>query len=210
MESGNKNIVGSARRSAFDKIEKIHPVKMLLYLCLIGVAVIFLILVLAFVRTELSVVQQSLLKFPRFFSVGVIFLLLSSFTLSRTMRFYRKDSLKKLRRYLGFTLLAGFAFIGAQAAGWYELQLNGVYLQQTVTGSYLYLISALHAVHVLGGILFLLYFYFKTSRSATDAVQMLVFIRNPYRQLQLSMLQVYWHFMDALWVVLFVFLLFSF
>ena len=72
------------------------------------------------------------------------------------------------------------------------------------SGTYVYLISALHVAHLLGGMLFLLALLVRTVRASGDAVRGLVFIRNPYRRLQLRMLSLFWHCIDALWLVLFV------
>src|SRR5690606_41834966 len=58
--------------------------------------------------------------------------------------------------------------------------------------TYLYLITALHILHLAGGIIFLSYLFFKTAHVVTDGIRSLIFIRDPYRSLQLSMLTSYW------------------
>ena len=83
---------------------------MLLYLCLVGIGTIFLILLLAYARTEVNIMQKLQAGFPKFFSVSTVLILISSYTLMRVPRYYRKDNLHKMVRYLGFTLALGFAF----------------------------------------------------------------------------------------------------
>ena len=208
MNSENKKKIGSVRASAFSRIEKMHPARMILYLCLSGISVLFLMLLLAFGRAEATALNQLHMPFPKFFSVSTLVLLAGTYPLSRTIRYYRKDKLQKLSRYLGYTLLSGFAFVLSQAGGWYELTKNGIFFQGKPFGSYLYLISALHMLHLLAGVLFLMYFFFKTRFAAADPVRMLFFIRNPFRRLQLSLLNTYWHFMSGVWVVLYLTFLF--
>jgi cytochrome c oxidase subunit 3 len=83
-----------------------------------------------------------------------------------------------------------------------------VFFTGEASGTYVYLISALHVAHLLGGMLFLLSLLLRTLHASRDAVRTLVFIRNPYRRLQLRLLSQYWHFIDGLWVVLFTLFLF--
>lgn len=210
MKPDNQNKISNRNASAFSRMEKLHPVKMLLYLSLLGIGMIFLVMVIGFVRSESAVFRQQLIPFPKFFSISTLILLLSSYTLSKVARLYRRDNLLKMARYLSFTLLLGFAFLLSQLAGWYELVSHNVFIKGRAFGSYLYLIPALHMLHLLAGILFLTYFFIKTRIAASDAVRTLVFIRDPYRKLQISLLCTYWHFMDALWATLFLVFLFWF
>ena len=181
---------------------------MLLYLGLVGIGVLFLILVIAYVQAR-HYYPPPAGPFPRFFVVGTIVLAFSSAVLRPTMRFYRKDNLRRLRQALGYAVGLGVAFIVTQGLGWQELMASGVAPRGAPAGSYIYLLSALHAVHLLAGIGYLTYFWSLTRHAAADGVRALVFIRNPYRQLQLRMLRLYWYFMEAVWLVVFLVLLFT-
>lgn len=200
--------VGQRRASALARMERTHPLLMLLYLALVGIGVLFAILVVAYVQARhFHPLPER--PFPRFFALSTVLLLLSSATLRPSTRFYRKDNLRRLARSLGYTLVLGLAFVASQLMGWRELLFSGVAPRGVAAGSYIYLLSALHAVHLVAGVGFLAYFWFRTRLATTDGVRMLVFIRNPYRRLQLRMLRLYWHFMDGLWVALFLVLLFT-
>lgn len=180
---------------------------MLLYLALLGITVLFAILVVAYLQARAWQPAEAR-QFPRFFGLSTVLLLLSSAVLRPSTRHYRKDNLRRLANSLGVAWLLGLGFVLAQLAGWREMLLAGVPFQGAATGSYVYLLSALHAAHLLGGILFMGYYYFRVRWAAADGVRMLFFIRNPYRRLQLRMLRIYWHYLDALWVTLFVLFLF--
>jgi cytochrome c oxidase subunit III len=206
MDSDKKNKIHSKQLSAFGKIERMHPIKMLLYLSMIGIGILFFVLVIAFARTGGFAYQS--FELPKFFSVSTVLLLFSSYAISKIPALYRRDKVKKMIRYLGITLLLGILFIGAQLIGWNEMTTEGVYFRGKASGTYLYLISALHILHLLGGIIFLSFLFFKTAHVAADGVRTLVFIRDPYRYLQLSMLRSYWNFMDFLWLGLYMVFLF--
>ncbi|MBB6610056.1 cytochrome c oxidase subunit 3 [Pontibacter sp. Tf4] len=208
MNSDKKNKVGQKQLSAFRQIERMHPIRMLLYLSMVGIGVLFLILLIAFVRT--GGFGSGLVQFPKFFSVSTVMLLISSYTISRVPGIYKKDKLKKMVRYLGFTLVLGLLFVGAQLLGWREMEAAGITFSGRASGTYLYLISALHILHLVGGLIFLAFLFFKTAHMATDSVRSLIYIRDPYRQLQLTMICSYWHFLDFVWLALYLVFLFMF
>ncbi|UYZ64224.1 cytochrome c oxidase subunit 3 [Hymenobacter weizhouensis] len=204
------NRVGAGRpASAFQRMERLPPLLMMLYLGLVGITVLFVILVVAYAHTRaISGTPTGVYPLPRFFSLSTVVLLISSYTISQAKRLYATDDLRALQRCLGATLLLGSVYAGLQVLGWRELMAQGVVLDGVASGTYIYLISALHVAHLLGGMLFLLALLLRTSHAARDAVRSLVFIRNPYRRLQLHMITLYWHFIDGLWVALFMAFLF--
>ncbi|MBC6698754.1 cytochrome c oxidase subunit 3 [Hymenobacter puniceus] len=197
--------------STFQRMERVPPLQMMLYLGLVGIGVLFLFLVGAYISTRSATqLPAGIQQFPKFFSISTIVLLLSSYVLAQAPRLYRTDDVNGLARCLGATLLLGSIFAGLQVLGWRELMLQGVFFEGKASGTYVYLISALHVLHLLGGMLFLLALLLRTMHASRDAVRTLVFIRNPYRRLQLRMLGTYWHFIDALWVLLFVVFVFMY
>ena len=107
----------------------------------------------------------------------------------------------------GFWAL-GSVFAGLQLLGWRELMAQGVLFSGKASGTFVYLISALHVVHVLGGMLYLLALLLRVLHADRDAVRALVYIRNPFHRRQLRLLSTYWHFVDGLWVALFAVFLF--
>lgn len=207
-EHDHRNQVGASRRpSAFARIERMSPLFMVLYLVLVAIAIMFVMLVAAYVATRLrSGVPTGLHALPRYFSLSTIVLVISSYTIGQAGRLYAQDDLNSLVRCLGATLLLGAVFAGLQVLGWRELMSQGVFFQgatSTSSGQFIYLISALHVAHLLGGMLFLLALLLRAVHADRDAVRALVYSRNPYRRRQLQLLATYWHFIDVLWVTLF-------
>ncbi|ALW86076.1 cytochrome c oxidase subunit III [Hymenobacter sedentarius] len=214
-EHKHENQVGARRRSSpFGRIERMPPLMVVLYLVILAITIMFVMLVAAYVTTRLrSGVPTGLHSLPRYFSLSTIVLLLSSYTMAQAPRLYADDDLSSLARCLGATLLLGCVFAGLQVLGWRELMTTGVPFQgaaSSSSGQFIYLISALHVAHLLGGMLFLLALLLRVLHADRDAVRTLVFIRNPYHRRQLGMLGTYWHFIDVLWVALFAVFLFLF
>lgn len=206
----HKDKVGAGRpASALQRMERMPVLLMMLYLGLIGVTVLFVVLLVAYARLRYSnSAPIGLYPFPRYFSLSTIVLLVSSYTISQAKRLYQQDDVQTLVRCLAATLLLSSIFAGLQVLGWRELRTQGVLVDGVASGTFVYLISGLHVMHLLGGMLFLLALLLRTMHAARDGVRTLVFIRNPYRRLQLHMITVYWHFIDVLWVVLFATFLF--
>ena len=179
------------------------------YLALLGIAVLFTGLVTMYVFTRMQDgTAPSGHSFPRYFSLSTIVLLVSSPVLAQARRLYKADDLPNLARCLGATLLLASIFCGLQLAGWRELQQQGVLFKDSPSGTYVYLISGVHIAHIVGGMCYLLALLVRTLHAARDGVRTLVFIRNPYRRRQLQAISIYWHFVDAIWVVLFAVFLF--
>lgn len=211
FDNDRNNRVGAGPPvSAFTRIERLPPLLMVLYLALLAIAIMFAILVAAYVHARLgSAAPAGSHPFPRYFSLSTIVLLISSYTVAQAPRLYARDDLATLGRCLLATLLLGSIFAGLQVLGWRELMQQGVLFRGEASGTYVYLISALHVIHLLGGILYLLALLLRVFHADRDAVRQLTFIRNPYHRRQLRALGTYWHFIDMLWVVLFgVFLFF--
>ena len=205
-----KDRVGAGRPvSTFARIERLPVLYLLLYLGIGAISLLFVTLLAAYVHTRgLSHLPAGQHPFPRYFSLSTIVLLVSSYTLSQALRLYRSDDVQTLTRCLAASLLLGGIFAGLQLLGWRELRLQGVFFTGEASGTYIYLISALHVMHLLGGMLFVLVLLVRTLHASRDAVRALVYFRNPYHFRQLRLLTHYWHFIGGLWVVLFGFFLF--
>ena len=103
------------------------------------------------------------------------------------------------RSLLVAALLLGMTFVTFQYMGWDALFHVGVDLKASVSGSFLYLITGLHSVHVLGGIAALIV-------ALIHAVS-LPYIVTEKRKTRFQLVIEYWHFVDILWIYLLIFLL---
>lgn len=147
---------------------------------------------------------------PKAFMISSIIIAISSFSISKALPAFKNDKVKVLERSLGMTLLLGLLFSLFQYIGWVQLTESGIYLNGTPAGSYLYVISGLHVIHLIAGMLALLYMYLKSLKARKDAVKSLILVTNPFQKMRLEMLTVYWHFMDALWLLMFLYFVLTF
>jgi len=92
-------------------------------------------------------------------------------------------------RWLYITLSLGLLFVAGQYVAWLQLRAEGLYLATNPSSSFFYLLTAVHALHVLGGLGGLIYVIRKLSNSSLRRNQLVATAR-------------YWHFMGALWVYL--------
>lgn len=132
--------------------------------------------------------------------VSTVLILASSVTYYIAERSIKVDQQARGKQYLLVTTVLGGVFIASQLLSWLELSRRGLYMQGNPYVGFFYLLTAVHAVHVLGGI---------TALSA-------ILLRSWYptenadvKKRRVSLAQVvgwYWHFMGLLWIVLFVLL----
>lgn len=203
--------VGTGRRipaeSAFRRIERLPPLQLLLYLGLLASAGLFAVLVGLYLASRAHGGPAAPPhEFPRYFSLSTVVLLVSSYVLAQAPRLYQQDDLPNLARCLVATLLLGCVFSGLQVQGWRELTQQGIFFageHSRRAGSFIYVITGLHVLHVLVGLALLLAQLLRIAYAARDSIRSLVFIRNPYHLRQLRLLGIYWHFVDVLWLVLF-------
>jgi cytochrome c oxidase subunit III len=137
------------------------------------------------------------LVLPTVLYFNTLILLASSLTLENARRVLATDSAKadaprKAGAWVVTTLLLGLAFCAGQFHAWQELRAEGIYLATNPNSSFFYLLTFLHALHVLVGILVLTYL----------AARLMASQGNIRRSL-FDNTAVYWHFMGVLWVYLF-------
>ncbi len=205
-----KNIQAKYRESSFQQIEKMHPYKMLMMLAIVGIAMIFVFLVIAYTVSIPNYFQTSEVRLPKIFTLATIILLGSSFALNLAVKAFHEDNMRQLNFMIFLVLLMGVIFTGCQFLGWLDLKESGIFLAGKSSGTFLYVISGLHLMHLSGGILFLLLALVKTYKVRQDPVKALIMVTNPFDRLRLELLTEYWHFLCALWLFLFFFFLYTF
>ncbi|MGB0402744.1 MAG: cytochrome c oxidase subunit 3 [Salibacteraceae bacterium] len=187
---------------AFDKEEryqvKLKTSKGLLWVGMASIVMVFIGLTSAYiVRQEEG--QWLVFDLPMMFGLSTLFILLSSATMVWAVRSAKANNNNGVKTGLLLTLLLGVMFAISQFMAWQELVEMGVFFagkESNASGSYLYVISGLHLAHLVVGILSLIYTFARSTQRAY----------NSERKLGLEVCALYWHFLDALWVYLFLFL----
>ena len=138
---------------------------------------------------------------PAAFYASTVIIVISSVSIHLSYSYFKKGDEKPYKWLLGSTFILGIAFLVSQYLGWNDLFERGVDLKGNVSGSFLYLITGVHALHVLGGIAAL--------TVALIHAFTLKFQPSPKRLNRFELVVHYWHFVDVLWIYLFLFLMFK-
>ncbi len=126
-------------------------------------------------------------------------LLLSSVAIDISRRAVRRDDLQSMKRWLVLGGVLGLTFLFGQLAAWRQLVNAGVYLPSTHQSGFFFILTGLHGVHLLGGVIALGLVLSKALKNRLTA-----FNHEP-----LMLCALYWHVMDGLWIYLFLLLLLS-
>lgn len=179
---------------------KIHPQKFALWAAMGSITMMFGAFTSAYIVKQ---AQGDWLEFtlPAEFSISTFVILLSSVVLHLSFISFKRANESQYKYLLVLATILGFAFVILQYLGWIKLNEIGVDLKGNVSGSFFYLISGVHALHVLGGIAAMIVAMIYAFR--------LKFSVTPTRIHRFDLVVNYWHFVDILWVYLFIFLIIS-
>ncbi|MEN8790508.1 MAG: cytochrome c oxidase subunit 3 [Flavobacteriaceae bacterium] len=138
---------------------------------------------------------------PTAFLYSTAMIILSSFTYILAQKSLRKDQSTNSTKWLVLTFLLGVGFIAIQFYGFSQLIGQGYYFtgpSSSITMSYIFLIAAVHILHVVAGLLSLLVVLINQIKGKYSAKNML----------GMELGATFWHFLDLLWVYLVLFFYF--
>lgn len=193
----------------FKRIEKFHPLKTMIYVMIAGITVLFFTMMLLFAGSQPGTFLNDK-PFPKSFFASTALILVSSWFIHRAVKSFDSENPKRLLQQLLIVLLLAVLFCITQTAGWQQLWSSGIALKGSSSGAFLYIISGLHLAHVAGGMLFLVISIIKALRVRNDGLQGMVYFTDPVEKIRIRMLARYWHFLDGLWVLLFVYFIWFF
>ncbi|MHA3789066.1 cytochrome c oxidase subunit 3 [Flavobacterium hauense] len=175
--------------------------KMLLWFAMISMFMMFAGLTSAYV---VSTSRPDWLKdfiLPNAFIISTIVILASSVTFHMAKLAIKKNDRQATTTWLLATLVLGIGFVVAQFNGFAQVIKEGYYFtgpESTVTTSFLYIVAVVHLAHLFAGLIVLLiviYNHFKQKYSSSQT-------------LGIELGAMFWHFLDILWVYLFLFFYF--
>ena len=209
--SQKKNIIAEKGKIVdFSRIEKFHPYKTFLFFALIGSTVLFMSFTFLYFLTISRTATPVELSLPKSFSVSTVLLMVSSFTVSRITRAYKEDSAFELKAFLLSTIALGTGFVVSQFIGWKYIYDQGFFMGGNVGVSYLYLITGIHFLHAIGGLIYMSVITGKFYLTSSNLAKRLLYFSDDFQLTRLQLIQVYWHFVDFLWIFLFFMFLFTF
>ncbi len=176
--------------------KKIHPQKFMLWIGMASIVMMFAGLTSAYMVREAQG-NWVFYKLPVIFWISTATIFASSITMALGLRAFKNRSMPKFRVLTTATLLLGIMFGVMQFIGFGQLYENNIRVDGNPSGSFLFIIAGLHLVHIAGGIIALLIVFFRAFRTRVKI----------YNSTGLEIVATYWHFVDALWIYLFVFFL---
>ena len=183
---------------------RLHPNKILLTLVLMGITMLFLAMSMAYLYQRITE-DIPAIELPYIFLVNAILLMGSSYTLHKAKLAYLNDDTEGYKLQLIITLGLTLLFMVAQVYAWADMRASGLFPHSGPAVGYLYAIAMLHFVHVFAGLPFFVLFIMTAFQRMKEPVSVLIYFSDPEKRLKLRLLEVYWHFLDGLWLYLVVF-----
>jgi len=138
---------------------------------------------------------------PEAFYYSLFLIIISSITLILARKFLIKNKLNLVSIFLLFTIIFGVLFVIFQFAGFNQIMDNGYHFTgptSTINSSFIFLIAFVHILHVFVALIALIVVFVKNFRG--------LYSNNNLTGFDLA--SIFWHFVDILWIYLFIFLVF--
>ena len=164
---------------------------------LASIAMLFTSLSSAYIVRSGAMTDWFAIAVPRVLFGSTALLLLASVSIEIARRRLKQNLFTSYGRYLSLTVLLGLGFLVSQLIAWRQLARQGIYLSSHAHSSFFYLLTGAHGVHVAGGLLGLGFLWLRSRRYAEAPAR---------RQGMADAVSIYWHFMFALWIYLFLLL----
>lgn len=180
-----------------DQQRKIHPHKFTLWVAIGSILMMFAGLTSAYI-VKRSQANWLMLEIPLVFWFSTVTILLSSVTVHLALKGIKQRDMMTYRRWLVITAILGLLFLVLQIIGFYQFGENDIRLigaGSNASYSFLLAISGLHGLHVLGGVIALV----------VIAIRAISISKRNYSSIPLEVAATYWHFVDLLWIYLFIF-----
>lgn len=183
----------------------VHPQKLALWIAMASMSMFFAALTSALLVKKGDYRVWENFKLPTIFMFSTVSVIAVSVCIHAALISYRKAKFVQFRWLMFFSFILGCLFLVLQLGGWNVMINGGMTLTENLSGAFIYVITASHGVHIIVGLLVMMVFIIDAFRNRMDPIYELRSIINPKRQLHLELLVSYWHYVDAVWVYLYVF-----
>ena len=180
------------------EVKRLHPHKFMLWVAMGSIVMMFAGLTSAYIVKKS---QANWLEFalPTVFWYSTVVILVSSATMHLALKSFKARLMQRYRLLISVTAILGILFIVFQILGFKDLDLRNIPMfgaRSNSATSFLGVICILHILHVLGGIVAILVIF---SRAFFSKVKY-------YSPVPIEIVATYWHFVDIIWIYLFIFL----
>ena len=170
-----------------------------LWLGMIGMFMMFAALSSGFIVYTASGVDKGIKTIlPYAFIYSTAAIVFSSLTMHLAYNAVKAQNFAKQKLFLGITIALGVVFFFLQVDAWSALtERNITFVNSNASQSFIYVFTGLHLAHIIAGILVLV-------RCLFGVLKNIPYINNLFR---MEIASIFWHFLDLLWIYIYVFLL---
>ena len=173
----------------------VNPRKFIVWLFIVTIVMLFAGLTSAYIVRQADG-NWLRFKLPSVFWITSGIILLSSLSLQLAYQAAKKDNLSGIKIFLSITMILGILFLAGQYYSWVQLVNQDVFLVGNPSGSFIYILTGLHGLHLVSGLIFLLIMLIASFKFQVHSKNMV----------SMEMCLTYWHFLGGLWIYLFIFL----
>jgi cytochrome c oxidase subunit 3 len=187
--------------AAEQKSRTARSYKLILLFAMVSMTMMFAGLTSAFVVSKSRADWLKDFQLPPAFYYSTVAIIACSVTFHLAKKYIQKNDQSKTTIFLLSTLVLGILFVILQFVGFGQIVENGYYFTgsgSSITTTFLYVVTVVHLIHLAGGmisLLIIIYNHFKQKYNSSQT-------------LGIELGAMYWHFLDLLWVYLFLFLYF--
>jgi cytochrome c oxidase subunit III len=179
----------------------LQPKKFIMWLFMISSIIFFAGLTSGFIVYSGDGAGKSLnVPLPKAFIYSTVIIIISSFTLHWSYLQTKRLKFEGQKLGLWITLVLGIIFIGMQIYGWAVWTDLGIFfINSNASISFVYVFTLTHILHIIAGLIIIL-------TALASSYKKLPNVTNLFR---MEIASIFWHFVDILWIYLYVFLLLS-
>ena len=177
--------------------QRIHPQKFLMWAAIGSIVMMFAGLTSAYIVKK-NQGNWLVIELPVMFWYSTAVILASSVTMWLASAAIKAGKTINYKLFITLTSILGIVFVSLQWDGFKDLELRGFALigpQSNSASSFLFIITGLHMLHVLGGVIALIVTFFRSFWVQEGQINLV----------PTQIVATYWHFVDVLWIYLFIF-----
>src|ERR1700712_634564 len=178
--------------------KRIHPHMFSLWVGMASILMMFAGFTSAYIVKRNDGNNRLEFTLPPVFWYSTVVILSSSLTIYLASKAFKDRNMPRYRALITITAILGVLFTILQWSGFEYLQRHGVKLigsNSNPSASFLGVITGVHMLHVLGGVVVLIVMFLRAFNSR----------QKNYSSVPIEVVSTYWHFVDAIWIYLFIF-----
>jgi cytochrome c oxidase subunit III len=178
---------------------KLHPQLLMMWMAMASMFMVFAGLTSAFILQKGNATWATI-TMPWTFWVSTIVIIASSITMHKSVAAFKSRQMQQYKTLITATIVLGLLFVVLQFWGFMQMYQAGIKLDGPASAGFLFIITGLHGAHMVGAVIALAIVYITAFRKKTKV----------YSSVGHQVMATFWHFVDVLWIYLFIFFLINF